>query len=99
MSRAQAHPCRDGGCDARPSVTLSHASPKPARRLRRVLAEQRENRKEFNTAWPAAVAAATAGLDHDEHLAWARAFDATAAGVGGLMASSRPAPRLATPDD
>ena len=89
MSRAQAHPCRDGGCNARPSVTLSHASPQPARRLRRVLAEQRENRKEFNTAWPAAVAAATAGLDHDERLAWARAFDATAAGVGGLLALSR----------
>jgi hypothetical protein len=41
MSWAQAHPCCRGACEARPSVTLSHASPQPARRLRRVLAEQR----------------------------------------------------------
>ena len=58
-------------------MTLPRASPQPARRLRRTLAEQRANGKEFNTAWPAAVAGATAGLDHDERLAWARAFDAT----------------------
>jgi hypothetical protein len=99
MSRAQAHPCRDGGCEARPSVTLSHASPQPARRLRRVLAEQRENRKEFNTAWPAAVAAATAGLDHDERLAWARAFDATRQEWEACWHRQGPALRLATPDD
>ena len=70
-------------------MTLPRASPRPARRLRRTLAEQRANGKEFNSAWPAAVAGATAGLDHDERLAWARAFDATRRGVGGLLASPR----------
>ena len=77
MSRARAHPCHDAGCEARPSRTLSQASSQPVRRLCRILAEQRDNGREFNTAWPAAVAAAIAGLDHDERLAWARAFDAT----------------------
>jgi hypothetical protein len=80
-------------------MTRSQAGPQPARRLRRILAEQRDDRKEFNTAWPAVVAAATAGLDHDERLAWARAFDATRQEWDACWHRRGPALRLATPDD
>jgi hypothetical protein len=99
MSRAQAHPFRDGGREATPSRTPSQVSPQPARRLRRILAEQRGNGREFNTAVPAAVAAAIAGLDHDKRLAWARAFDATRQEWEACWHREGPAPQLATPDD
>ena len=71
----------------------------PARRLRRILAEQRANGKEFNAAWPAAVAGATVGLDRDERLAWARAFDATRQEWEACWYRRGPALHLATPDD
>ena len=70
MSPAQVGSLARRGCEVRPSMTLPRASPRPARRLRRILAEQRANGKEFNAAWPAAVAGATVGLDRDERLGW-----------------------------
>ena len=99
MSRARAHPCRDAGCEARPSRTLSQASSQPARRLYRILAEQHGNEREFNTAWPAAVAAATAGLDRDERLAWTRAFDATRQEWEACWYRHGPVLQLASPGD
>ena len=80
-------------------MTLSHASPQPARRLRLILAEQRDNRNEFNTAWRAAVIDATAALDGEERLAWVRAFDATRQEWEACWHRQGPALRLATPDD
>ena len=80
-------------------MTLPRASPRPARCLRRILAEQRANGKEFNAAWPATVAGATAGLDRDECLAWARAFDATRREWEACWHRQGSALHLAIPDD
>ena len=77
------------GCEARPSMTLPGASPQPARRLGRILAEQRADGKEFNAAWPAAVAGATAGLERRRALGVGAGLRRDAAGVGGLLASPR----------
>ena len=83
----------------RPSVTLPRASPRPARRLGRILAEQRADGTEFNTAWPAAVGGAIAGLDRVERVAWARAFDATRQEWEACWHRQGPALHLATPED